>query len=71
MFMNSTLTKFKIPVSNGSLVTNGRIEISVLNRFKDQLRFEVLSEASMKITVLWAVVSCSLVDVYRRLEIIS
>jgi hypothetical protein len=30
------------------------------------VRFEVLTAASMKMTVFWVVAQCSLVDVYRR-----
>jgi hypothetical protein len=30
------------------------------------VRFEVLAAASMKMAVLWVVVQCSLVEVYRR-----
>jgi hypothetical protein len=32
------------------------------------MRFEVLTVASMKMTVFWGVTPCSLVDVYRRFK---
>jgi hypothetical protein len=31
-----------------------------------QMRFEVLTAVNMKMAVLWAIVPCSLVDVYRH-----
>jgi hypothetical protein len=36
-----------------------------------QIRFQVLTEASMKITVFWDVVPCSLVEVYSRSEAVA
>jgi hypothetical protein len=32
------------------------------------VRFQVLTAASMKMTVFWVVAPCSLVEVYRRLR---
>jgi hypothetical protein len=43
-----------------------RIELLCSNLSKLEVRFQVLTAASMKMAVFWVVAPCSLVEVYRR-----
>jgi hypothetical protein len=44
----------------------GLWEMIRMYKNKLEVRFEVLTAASMKMTIFWVVVLCSLVEVYRR-----
>jgi hypothetical protein len=50
-------------------VIYGRSDMFVLQT-GEQIRFQVLTAASIKSTVLWDIVPCGLVDVYRRFRVL-
>jgi hypothetical protein len=43
-----------------------KIAKNAFGKLSFQLRFQVLTAASMKMAVFWVVAPCSLIEVYRR-----